>query len=318
MQERKNRLVSWMAVGGVLAVGMFLTVGEWRGVSAQGIPYDGQDATPVYEGWRENPDGSFDLMFGYFNRNQEQELHLPVGPNNNVEPGGPDQGQPTHFLPRRNRFLFSVRVPNDFGSKEIVWTLITDGKKNTAYGTLHPDYHADDIVVMNDNGAGGSGGGGYNINDNTAPVLTVEGSLSRTVSVGEPIALAAVTTDDGIPERRVVRLTLPWTEDRSKNRVARIGSRCCADSSSGLRLSWFVYRGNAANVTFDPPQFDTWEDYRDGRDSPWSAGWEPPPVPANNRWTANVTFSEPGIYVVRTLAHDGGLMSWENITFNVK
>jgi hypothetical protein len=29
----------------------------------------GQNVVPVYEGWIRNPDGSFDLVFGYFNRN---------------------------------------------------------------------------------------------------------------------------------------------------------------------------------------------------------------------------------------------------------
>jgi hypothetical protein len=303
-------------VGSALAVVLVLVPGQWRGLGAQGIAYTGQDVAPVYEGWRTNPDGSHDLMFGYFNRNQEEELDVPVGPNNNVEPGGPDQGQPTHFYPRRSRFLFRVRVPKDFAKNEVVWTLISNGKKNTAYGTLHPDYYADDIVVMNDEGAGGSGGGGYNINGNTPPALKVEGELSRTVSVGQPVELAAVATDDGIPKRRVVPLVVPWTEDAKKK--ARIGSRCCADSASGLRLSWFVYRGPAANVTFDPPQFEAWEDYRDARDSPWSAGWEPPTVPADNRWVARANFSKPGTYVLRTLAHDGGLMTAQDITVVVK
>jgi hypothetical protein len=245
---------------------------------------------------------------------------VPVGPDNKIEPGAADQGQPTHFYPRRNRFVFTIRVPKDFGKKEIVWTLTTNGKKNTAYATLHPDYYTDDIVIMNDVGAGGSGGGGYNINANKPPSVKVEGETYRAVSVGQPLGLAAVVTDDGIPKRRVVPLVVPWTEDTSnaRPRRARIGSRCCADSASGLRLSWFVYRGPAAHVTFDPPQFEQWEDYRDGRNSPWSAGWEPPQVPPDNRWVIRATFSQPGTYVLRALAHDGGLMTSEDITVVVK
>jgi hypothetical protein len=212
--------------------------------------------------------------------------------------------------------VFRITVPKDFGKKELVWTLVSNGKKNTAYATLHPDYYTDDIVIMNDNGAGGSGGGGNNINDNRAPTLKVEGQNSRTVAVGQPLLLSATAHDDGIPKRRVVPLVVPWTEDTKK--MARIGSRCCADSASGLRLSWFVYRGPGANVTFDPPQFASWEDYRDGRNSPWSAGWEPPPVPANNKWTAQATFKQPGTYVLRAQAHDGGLATAEDITVVVK
>src|SRR5439155_20481704 len=101
--------------------------------------------------------------------------------------GGPDRGQPTHFYPRRTRFLFSVRVPKDFGKNEIVWTLTSNGRTNKAYATLHPDYYADDIVVMNDMGAGGSGGGGYNINGNKPPTITLEGEKARAVSVGQPV-----------------------------------------------------------------------------------------------------------------------------------
>jgi hypothetical protein len=214
--------------------------------------------------------------------------------------------------------VFRIRVPKDFGdtTKELVWTLVSKGRKNTTYATLHPDYYTDDIVVMNNNGAGGSGGGCCNINENTPPVLAVEGPRTRTVAVGQPVELAAVATDDGIPKRRLVPLLLPWTE--TSDRPARIGTRCCNDSNSALRLNWYVYRGPAAHVTFEPPQFDHWEDYRDGRNSPFSAGWEPPPIPPGNRWTARATFSQPGTYVLRTLAHDGGLSTTEDITVVVK
>ncbi len=51
------------------------------------------------------------FVFGYMNRNWEEEIDVPVGPDNGFNVGGADQGQPTHFLPRRNRFIFSVPVP---------------------------------------------------------------------------------------------------------------------------------------------------------------------------------------------------------------
>ena len=60
----------------------------------------GQNVVPVYEGWEQNADGTFNLVFGYFNRNWEEELDVPVGPDNILEPGGSDHGQPTHFLPQ--------------------------------------------------------------------------------------------------------------------------------------------------------------------------------------------------------------------------
>src|SRR5262245_62166323 len=54
----------------------------------------GQDVVPVFEGWERNPDGSFNMVFGYMNRNYEEELDLPIGPDNMIEPGPVDQGQP--------------------------------------------------------------------------------------------------------------------------------------------------------------------------------------------------------------------------------
>ena len=99
-------------------------------------PTKGLNIAPVYEGWEQNADGSFDLIFGYFNRNWDEWIDVPVGAANTMEPGGPDQGQPTHFLPRRNQFVFRIRVPKDFGNRELVWTLTSNGKTEKAYGTL--------------------------------------------------------------------------------------------------------------------------------------------------------------------------------------
>src|SRR5687768_11284508 len=78
-------------------------------------PTTGFNVAPVYEGWEQNADGSYNLVFGYFNRNWDEWIDTPIGVANSIEPGGPDQGQPTHFMPRRNQFVFSVRVPKDFG-----------------------------------------------------------------------------------------------------------------------------------------------------------------------------------------------------------
>ncbi len=275
----------------------------WSGVSAQSSNQSavaaGQNIAPVYEGWEPNPDGSFNLVFGYMNRNWDEEIDVPVGAENTLDPGGADQGQPTHFFPRRNRFMFKIQVPKDFGTKEVVWTLTTHGKTEKAYATLKPDYVIDDVVVMANVGAGGQLGTTPDLLGNKAPVLKVEGAKSRTAKVGEPISLIAVATDDGKPRVR------PMPPVLGTNRVL-------PNSATGLRLSWFVYRGQAS-VTFDPPQTKVWEDTRDGGNSPWSAGWRTPPVPPEGKWTARATFSKPGKYVLRCLAHDGGLASYEDI-----
>ena len=96
----------------------------------------GQDVAPDFQGWEPNPDGSFDMVFGYLNRNYEEHVHVPIGPNNRFDPGGPDRGQPTYFLPRRNRDIFRVRVPADFGEKELVWT--ADRPREDHEGVRHP------------------------------------------------------------------------------------------------------------------------------------------------------------------------------------
>src|SRR5262249_32292502 len=120
------------------------------------VPVENLNVSPVYEGWESNPDGTFTLVFGYFNRSWDSSPVVPIGPDNNIGPGAADQGQPTYFLPRRNHFVFRIKVPADFGTKEVVWTLVTLGKAEKAYGTLKPDYVIDDMILMSNIGAGGA------------------------------------------------------------------------------------------------------------------------------------------------------------------
>src|SRR5208282_4659756 len=99
----------------------------------------GQNVAPVFEGWERNADGTFAMVFGYLNRNYEEELDIPVGPANTIDLGAGeagasgDHGQPTHFYPRRQRFLFRVVVPKDWNKEQkVVWTIISHGKTNQA------------------------------------------------------------------------------------------------------------------------------------------------------------------------------------------
>jgi hypothetical protein len=260
------------------------------------------DISPVYEGFWRNADGSFDLLFGYYNRSWDTELDLPIGPANNVAPDGPDRGQPTHFFPRRTQFVFKVRVPADFGDKELIWTLSSSGMTAKAYATLKPPYAVDETVMAANFGARGPNNG--EVTGNRAPKLTLESPKQLTVRVGEPLTMSAVAIDDGKPGPRSIPLALVGQSQFTPN------------SATGLRLSWFKYRGRGA-VTFDPPQPKVWEDRHDGADSPWAAGWKTPPVPPNNRWTVRVTFHESGDYVIRALAHDGGLVDYGDVSVAV-
>ena len=285
----------------VLVVGVGVLLGAGR-PNAQ-APNGGDTMTPVYEGFRSNPDGTYDLLFGYFNRSWSDEVHVPVGPSNSVDPGGPDHGQPTYFFPQRNRFVVAVHVPADFGNKEVVWTLTVNGETAKAYATLNPAYAVDDNVMMANFGGGGQGGFSPDTVGNKPPELAIEGQRNLTAKVGEPVELSAVALDDG---KLSVR---PIPSAPGLGHFAPI-------SATGLRLSWFKYRG-AGRVDFDPPQTKVWEDRRDGGNSPWSVGWNTPPVPHDHRWTVHATFREPGTYVLRALAHDGGLIDYGDVTVKV-
>lgn len=186
----------------------------------------GQAVTPVFEGWYRNPDGTFSLSFGYFNRNFEEVVDVPVGPGNALSPGEPDRGQPTRFEPRRHWGVFAVEVPADFEG-EIVWTLDVHGEKAAIPGSLNPLWEIDALA-----GEAGSG--------NTPPVLrfSADGPTGagpgglvaqpRKAKVGQPLALDVWATDDG----------------RASGSVASGGRE-----NVPVRLTWFVYRGPGA-VTF--------------------------------------------------------------------
>ena len=278
----------------------------------------GQAVSPAYEGWTPNADGSFTMVFGYMNSNWQQEFDIPVGPMNAIEPGGPDQGQPTHFYPRRNPFLFSLRVPADFGTKELTWTLTANGKTEKAYASLKSDYQIDPQVISTEVG-GDFGSLRDELRTNQAPDLSIV-EAKRSVKVGEPVMLTAVAKDpDNIPARRGP--AKPPAEGQpatiSAAALYRPPSSIVAQSGPGLRFSWIVYRGNAAAVTFTPDQMKTWTDTRAYANSPWSPPWTIPLPPANNTWEVHATFAEPGTYVLRGVASDGSLFTYENVTIVV-
>src|SRR5258707_11140970 len=167
----------------------------------------GQVISPAYEGWRTEDDGSTTMVFGYMNQNWAEEFDILIGPDNNIEPGGPDRGQPTHFYPRRSPFLFTIKVPKDFGDKELIWTLKTHGKIEKAYASLKNDYMIDNQVISTEVG-GDFGSLRDELRTNIPPELKVEGDENRTVKAGAPLTLVAFAKDpDNIPARRGARAT---------------------------------------------------------------------------------------------------------------
>jgi hypothetical protein len=284
----------------------------------------GQNVSPAFEGWEQNEDGSFNFLFGYMNRNWEEEIDVPIGPENNIEPGGPDRGQPTHLLPRRNRFVFRVRVPSDWGTKEMVWTLTTKGKTEKAFASLKPDYFIDDVVIASETGALGAGTSSPEIRANKRPEVKLD-ATTRTAKVGERVELVAWVTDDGVPKPRRTptaaqlaaaaraRNASPTTP---RNPVLTPPSRITVGKRTGLHLSWFVYRGSGP-VRFDPMQIKVWEDTRAGANSPWAPLWTPPPMPKDGKIVTHASFDAPGTYVLRARADDGALYADQDITITV-
>jgi hypothetical protein len=180
----------------------------------------GQDVTPAFEGWFKNPDGTFEILFGYNNRNLKQELDVPIGANNRVEPFGPDAGQPTHFMPRRGWGVFTVKVPKDFGTKKVTWTLAAAGRTNAIPATLDSRWEID---ALNEVTSG-----------NTPPVIkfaaagpTNQGPRSfqgpsMSATVGQPLALDIFASDDGKNRSRNYRgplVTVTWTMYRGPAKV---------------------------------------------------------------------------------------------------
>lgn len=276
----------------------------------------GQYIEPAYEGWWENDDGTFSFIFGYQNENWEEELDIPVGDNNLFSPGEADRGQPTHFLPRRNRFTFEVVVPADWGDKELSWTVTANGVTKVAYATLARDYVVDNVVIASETGSLGAGTSSPESRANLAPKVTVlgdrtGGQVIRRVRVGEPLMIEARVEDDGLPKPRAASLTREVAEGREK--MLTPPRQVTVGKTNGLFLSWNVYRGEGA-VAFDPPQPKPWEDTRAGANSPWGALWTPPPIPEDGIYHTEVTFDEPGNYVLWGRADDGGLYHDEYIT----
>jgi hypothetical protein len=193
---------------------------------AQQLPLEplresGQGVTPAYEGWYRNTDGTITLLVGYFNRNLKQEVDIPVGPENRIDPGGPDRGQPTHFLTRRQWGMFTIVVPGDFPEKKLTWTLTSNGRTSSVPITLHKDY---EISPFKDPALG-----------NTPPVVQFEGSPTKFqgpprgsvpamhVSVGKPLSLRATVTDDMVADPRrppdAPKLFVSWSKFRGTGMV---------------------------------------------------------------------------------------------------
>ncbi len=291
------KVVFCLAVGGALSMSAPVALGQTAADSQKpvdlGPPYydpavqfwSGQDVVPTFDGWLQNDDGSFTLLFGYMNRNYREELVIPPGPNNHVEPGGIDQGQPTLFAPRRQKWVYRLKVPSDFGTKKVVWTLTSHGRTETATGWLVRDLQVSPRMLM----AKGNLSPGLE-DPNKPPSISV--APPADASIARPLDLTASVTDDGLPKSAVPAMNM----DHS-------GSTGSAQTNSTRRpikltVSWLEYRG-PAGVTFD----------------------ESGPIEVSDRMGGKVTtaahFSQPGTYILIATADDSDLTTSKTITVEV-
>ncbi len=313
MNHYSNNKTKWLT--GLLLFSVLST----QSATAQLSYRTGAEIEPGYEGWRANEDGTYTLIFGYMNENWEEQPDIEVGESNFFTPGDADRGQPTHFLPRRNRFTFEVVVPSDWGDRELVWTLTHNGETNRAYGTLTTDYLIDNMVIASETGSLGAGTSSPESRANIAPVVTVQGEtmnggITRNAKVGEEIIITTHVADDGLPKPRST--TSARTSTSVQERMMRPPRRTTVGKTNGLFLSWNKYRG-PGEVSFEPAQVKPWEDTRTSANSPWGALWTPPPIPEDGIYEVRATFSEPGEYVLWARGDDGGLYHDQRITVNV-
>ena len=242
----------------------------------------GQGIVPVYEGWERVPDGSFNLVFGYLNRNHVEELSVPVGAQNGFAPGPADRGQPTYFYPRENHFLFRVNVPKDWDrKKEVVWTITANGKSDTARATLLDVWEIDRKVEVSNNG-------GVQITNelimrDQPPAITIA-PVSR-VKAGTTVTLNAAVTDDGLPAPSKPRPPRPLepTLRGAPTSPVNVPLPSRPRMPQGLSVLWMVYRGPAA-VAFDPEGYAK---------------------VADGKVSVKATFPRPGTYTLRAFAADG-------------
>ena len=276
------------------------------GAATQADPFNfrftsGQSVAPFFDGWSRNPDGTFEMHFGYINRNHVEEVHVPIGADNLLESGPEDQGQPTFFYPRVHRQMFSVTVPADFGDRELIWSLTVHGQRQQAIAWLDAVWEIDPILR------------GREPTDaqraNQAPSLALSAAAS-TVALPDTLAVTATMRDDELPGPRTPRvrargqetppaLQPPPDEPRAPVNVPvlRSGTRPSEVTiDAQLRITWTVLRGpSSVKVEADRPE--------PGTDEPAAM---------------TVTFSKPGEYLLRARLSDGHLFDERELAVSVR
>lgn len=248
----------------------------------------GQSLQPAYEGWTRNPDGSRSMWFGYLNRNWDETPDIPAGANNGFGAGSEDLGQPTHFLPRRQAFVFKVDVPADWpADKDLVWTLTANGTTLKAFGSLWPVWEIDEQTMSANNGGRTARTFGEPVN---RPPAIVSPLPAQTAVVGQLLTLVLPVKDDGLPTPEIrARGT---GGPRGRGTPPNAAPDPFAEAARGqFRVKWVQYRG-AGKARIAPQESVVLG--ADGR-----------PTLTEGKSSTRVTFDRPGTYTLRAYAMDG-------------
>jgi hypothetical protein len=322
----RSRVLTWSLLAASLLTGVTL-MGQGVGQTPSPLPLSqtirerGTSVTGAYEGWFYGKDGSTYALVGYFNRNTKQEFDIPPGPSNRIEPGGPDLGQPTHFLNGRQWGVFAVKLPKDLGTKRLTWTIVANGFTNAI--TLHTQ--ADYIVEPYEDAANKNTPPKIKFDPNgdtfTGPPLTVAAKYAATVDT--PLALDTWITDEG------PKINVPERTNRGRGRGrgtadpnaaggaepdtagARGADAAAAGRGGDAGRQGRGGRGGAAGragagaeFTPPPPIAITWSKFRGPGDVKFDAAKPKVDIEHGGKATANATFAAPGDYILRLEAND--------------
>ncbi len=283
-------VVAALAVGVTVAGWTIAGAGQAGQLPLEPLGNRGEALFPYLEGWFENDDGTFSILFGYHNRNTTQSFEIPIGPDNRFEPGDPDRGQPTHFRPERNNRMFTVAVPREFGQTRLTWTLTANGLTQAVTAWLDPEYFVEPYLSS---GTGNTppviriGAGG----DHTGPPRGLAQTLEATVS--EPLTLSVWAADKGNTIVLDALPPLPGRGGRGRGAAGRGGGGRGGAGRGGrgggppavMNASWGKYRG-PGTVTFADQSIELFDE-------------------AGSTGATTATFDQPGEYWLRVAVNEG-------------
>ena len=199
-----SRIILRLATVAALATGSAIVSAQGQLLPSYPKLGFGASVTPAYDGWYDNADGTHTFLIGYYSRNWNEEIDIPIGANNKFEPGDPDRGQPTHFRPNRNWGMYTVTVPKNFPANEhLWWTLTVNGVTSRVGMILSPDFN-----ITPQKSSEEAPNGKYNLPPVLrlsqggpaiqSPVATLASAISKTATVGEAMPLELFVDDDAL------------------------------------------------------------------------------------------------------------------------